>query len=351
MEKTPLPTLNNGARLVTARSAIGIVHYGLGPIGLAVARLAVQRSNLRSVVAVDREPTLIGRNLASLIGASIPDLPTVQPTFIPDKRSQVALHCTGSRLKAVAPQLLECVAAGLNVVSSCEELAYPWVEDPITAEKIDAAAREQGVTVLGTGINPGYAMDYLPLVLTAVSARVDHIRVRRLQDAGSRRLPLQRKIGVGLTRDQFDERVATGTLGHVGLRQSAQSLAAAYGWTLGALDEVIKPVCADRLVHSALGDIPPGNVIGLSQHLRASADGHEVLDLDLCMAVELGGSVDEIEIDGEPPLYLSVPTGLHGDSATAAIMINVLPSVRKARPGLITMSELPPPHPSGRHSN
>jgi 4-hydroxy-tetrahydrodipicolinate reductase len=322
-----------------------VVHYGLGPIGLAVARIAAGRSNLRSVFAIDRDPTLVGKNLGSLINATPRDWPVVEPTYRSSANSNVAFHCTGSRLRAVLPELLQCIEDRLNVISSCEELAYPWDDDPTTAQHIDSVARDRGVTVLGTGINPGYAMDYLPLVLTAVAGRVDHLSVKRRQDADTRRLPLQRKIGAGMSVANFRARAASGQLGHVGLRQSAQALAAALGWQLSKLDESIDPVWADRLTPSALGDIPAGMVIGLRHQVRGFRADEEVVCLELQIVMALGESSDEIVISGEPRVELVVPGGLHGDTATAAIIVNAVPMVLSAPPGLAVMSDLPPPRP------
>ncbi len=307
--------------------------------------MAAGRSNLRSLSAIDRDPTLIGKGLGSLIDATSGEWPVVESTYRSVTGSHVALHCTGSRLISVLPELLQCVEDGLNVISSCEELAYPWDEDPNSARQVDTAARESGVTVLGTGINPGYAMDYLPLVLTAVAGRVEHVTVKRRQDADSRRLPLQRKIGAGMTVADFHARAAAGMLGHIGLRQSAQALAAALGWRLSKLDESTEPICADRLTPSALGDIPAGMVVGLRHHVRGFRADEEVISLDLQIAMGLGQSSDEVVITGEPGVELVVPRGLHGDTATAAIIVNSVPTVLSAHPGLAVMSDLPPPRP------
>jgi hypothetical protein len=323
---------------------IGVVHYGLGPIGLAVARLAILRG-LRAVGAIDRDPAMIGQSLGSLLDAPGDEWPLVERHYKSHHGAEVAFHCTGSRIKEVLPELLECIGDGLNVISSCEELTYPWAESTDAALEIDEAARIKEVTVLGTGINPGFAMDYLPVALAAVSGRVDHVKVVRLQDAGSRRISLQRKIGVGLDLDSFRARAASGTMGHVGLRQSAHGLAAALGWSLTKLQESIDPVCAAGLVPSALGDISPGKVIGLRHQVRGFQAEREVIFLDLQMVLGLRRSSDRVEVRGEPTVKLSVPGGLHGDTATAAIIVNAVPMVLRAPPGLTVMTDLPPPHP------
>jgi hypothetical protein len=327
---------------------IGVVHVGLGPIGLAVAGLVARRPWLRSVAAVDVSPDLHGRPLAELtLGGSAgrPDSPRVDARFRPVDGARVALHCTGSSLERVARQIVELAGAGLDVVSTSEELSYPWEAHPDAAAAIDAAARKAGVSVLGTGINPGFAMDYLPMTLSAVAQRVDRVDVHRVQDAGARRLPLQRKVGAGMDPDAFREAVAEGRLGHVGLPESASMLAGAFGWRLTALEERIEPICAEEPTPTANGVVEPGHVLGLHQTVIGRTGADVVISLTLDMAIGIGPGRDHVRLSGLPDLELEVPGGLHGDVATAAIVVNAIPRVLAAPPGLVTMADLAPPTP------
>lgn len=332
----------------TAPAPLGVVHYGLGPIGLEIARLVGQRSGLRSVAAVDIRPEMLGRDLAQLLTARDPPsgvvvTPASSALQTPD--AHVVAHCTSSSLEQVLPQLSECIQAGLAVVSTCEELSYPWDRAPDLARRLDAHARANEVAVLGTGINPGFAMDYLPVVLSGASRRVDHVRIHRVQDASTRRLPLQRKVGAGLDRSTFDEQVRAGTVRHVGLSESAQALADTFGWTLTELREEIQPILAERSTPSGLGDIAPGRVTGVRQVATGFTHDREVLTLILEMAVGLRDPQDEITLTGDPDLRMVIPGGLHGDVATAAIVVNAMARILRTAPGLATMANLPPPHP------
>jgi 2,4-diaminopentanoate dehydrogenase len=331
-----------------APSPLGVVHYGLGPIGLEIARLVGQRSGVHSVAAIDIRPELLGRDLAELLN------PGDRPSGVVVKRAadglqapgaHVVAHCTSSSLERVLPQLQECIEAGLSVVSTCEELSYPWHRSPELARRLDALARDNGVTVLGTGINPGFAMDYLPVALSGASRRVDHVRVHRVQDAATRRLPLQQKVGAGLDPAAFEERVRAGTVRHVGLSESAQALAAAFGWTLTGLRESIEPILAERRTASGLGDIGPGRVAGVRQVATGVVGDREVLTLILEMAIGLPEPRDEVALTGDPDLRMIIPGGLHGDVATAAMVVNSMPRILRSTPGLIVMADLPPPHP------
>lgn len=313
---------------------IGVVHYGLGPIGLAVAALVAERPWLRSAAAVDVSEDLRDRPLAELIERPAEASPRVTATYRPVDGASVALLCTGSSLDRVAPQVVELAGSGLHVVSTTEELSYPWDAHPEAAAAIDAVARGAGVTVLGTGINPGFAMDYLAIALSAVAQRVDRVEVHRVQDAGTRRLPLQRKVGAGMAPDAFRAAAAEGRLGHVGLAESAGMLAATFGWRLTGFDERVEPIVAEA-----------GHVLGLHQTAVGRAGDVPVVSLTLDMAVGIGPTRDHVRLFGQPDLELEVPGGLHGDVATAAIVVNAIPRVLAARPGLVTMAELAPPTP------
>jgi len=321
-----------------------VVHVGLGPIGRSVAAIVATHRGLRAVAAVD--PAYAGQQLAEVLG--VPDerrIPVVRSLSEVETRADIALHCTSSSLRAVVPQLRQLIEAGIAVVSTCEELSYPWDAAKDEARAIDLLAREHGVAVLGTGVNPGFAMDYLAVTLSAVATRVDRVRVVRRADASRRRVPLQQKVGVGLSEAEFHRRVAARQLGHVGLRQSADAIASAFGWQIDSYDERIEPIVAEHETVTSAVAIRAGDVLGLHQTARARRDDAVVIDLDLTLAVLDGESEDRISLSGEPDVELLVPGGLHGDSATAAMVVNAIPRVLMAAPGLRTMLDIAPPHP------
>ena len=330
------------------QSPVEVAHVGLGAIGREVVRLVLHREDLRLVGVCDIDPALVGQQIGSVLDEENGGDVTVASDLagVASTDGLVVTHTTSSSLARCLPELLAAVEAGAHVVSSCEELSYPWVQAPEEAARLDAAARATGVAVVGTGVNPGFAMDYLPVVLSGAAKRVDSVRVHRVQDAGLRREPLQAKVGAGITREEFDRRVAAGSMGHVGLTESAQAVAAALGWDATGTSETIEPVVADEPTPSAFGTIEPGQIAGIDQVAVVVADGVERVRLHLQMAVGIGPSQDDIWLTGDPDLHLSVPGGLHGDLATAAALVNTVGSVRHAEPGLRVMSELRPPRPS-----
>lgn len=308
---------------------IRVVSYGLGPIGLGVARVLLDRPHVRLVGAVDVAPEKQGRDLGELLGTDpLGVVATPDPGVA--RGADVVVHATQSRLVQVEGQILELVACGVDVVSTCEELSYPWFHHAASARRIHEAAREAGVTVTALGVNPGFAMDLLPVLLTAPCRHVRRLVVERRVDVRSRRLPLQRKAGVGLTEEEFHAGVAAGLVGHVGLPESVAMIAAALGWNVDAIADQVRPV------------VRGGRVEGLRQEARALVDGEERIRLDLTMALDLEDPVDRVRVEGDPSFVAEIPGGLHGDVATCAIVANAIPLVRAAPPGLRTVLELPP---------
>ncbi|GAA2395832.1 dihydrodipicolinate reductase [Nonomuraea africana] len=299
---------------------IDIVHVGLGPIGRQVLSYLADRSRFKSVGAVD--PAFAGQELTDglRVVVSLDELP---------EWGTMAIHCAGSSLEKSAPTLVALMRAGHHVVSTCEELSNPWHTQPELAAQLDNVAREQGVVLLGTGVNPGYAMDYLPVVLAASQRSVRAVDVHRVQDAALRRLPLQRKVGVGLSVEEFEQRVRQGDIRHVGLPESARIVDRALD--LGCTDfvETIDPVVGDD-----------GMVLGIDQLVIGKRGDSTLIRLHLQMAAGLPDPRDIVVLEGEPGLTSEV-RGLHGDTATAAVVVNSLGRAMAAPPGLRTVDEIP----------
>ncbi|KAB8143778.1 dihydrodipicolinate reductase [Chloroflexia bacterium SDU3-3] len=325
--------------------ATRIICYGLGPIGLGIAKLARTRTNIEIVGAVDVDPSKVGRDLGEVLGGEkIGVTITDSITKLADLNADVVLHATGSALARVASQFTEIMSIGANIVSTCEELSYPWTAQPALAAELDAAARKAGVTLIGTGVNPGYAMDALPLMLTAPCASVDSVRVLRVVDAARRRGPLQKKVGAGLTPEQFAEQVKAGTVRHVGLPESLHMLATSLGWELSRTEDVIQPMIADAAITTEFAHVEPGQVAGVHQIARGFCGDREVINLELRMYLGAPDAQDTVEIAGNPPVKMTIQGGLHGDVATAAMVVNTITSVLRAAPGLASMADAPMAH-------
>lgn len=321
---------------------ITAVQYGVGPIGARIVEAAVER-NIEVVGAIDIDPEKVGRPLGAVatlehdLDVEITDNPSDALAAAPD----LVFHSTASAIDEVTSQLTTALEAGANVVSTTEELAYPWRDNADIAAEIDRVATRADRTVLGTGINPGFAMDFLPAVLTIPCRRVDQIRVTRVQDAAERRQPLQRKIGAGTALETFEREIAT-EAGHVGLPESVAMLAAALDWDLDRINETIEPVVSDSRIESDHVVVKSGEVAGIRQTGTGVVDSEERIELTLEMYLGASDPRDVVEIDGVPSLTIRTDGGFHGDVTTPAIVVNSSRNVVAADPGLRTMIELPP---------
>jgi 2,4-diaminopentanoate dehydrogenase len=258
-------------------------------------------------------------------------------------KPDVAVLCTSSSLKRVLPQIEQVLKYKVPIVSTTEELSYPAPYNRRLAKRIDEAARKAKVAVLGTGVNPGFTMDALPIALTGVCERVERIEVHRVQDARIRRLPFQQKIGSGLTTEQFQRKVDDGSVRHVGLSESIQMIADAMGWKLDRITDDIRPKLAERTVESEFLAVDPGFVCGIIQDGVGYVKGEPLIKLHMEAYLGAPESYDSVLIEGSPRIHSKVAGGVHGDVATASITVNSIPKVVAAAPGLRTMRDMPLP--------
>jgi hypothetical protein len=325
---------------------IRVAHFGLGPIGAAVVKQVATRPGFKIVAGIDIDPAKVGRDLGDVVGlprrlglkVSADAVRTLKAS-----KPKIVVLCTGSSIAAVLPQIDVILKSKAAIVTTTEELAYPGYTHIRQARQIHAWAKKASVAVLGTGVNPGFAMDALPIALTAVCERVDRVIVNRIQDARIRRLPFQQKIGAGLTTEQFQRKVDDGSVRHVGLTESIAMIADALGWTLDRISDDIQPKLAAVTVASEFLAVDPGYVCGIIQDGVGYRNDSAVIRLHMEAYLGAPETYDSVDIEGSPRLSMKLAGGIHGDVATASIVVNSIPHVLNASPGLHTMRELPLP--------
>jgi 4-hydroxy-tetrahydrodipicolinate reductase len=329
---------------------IKVAQFGLGPIGVESLKLAAQQPWLEIVGAVDIDPAKVGRPLTEITGLGQLDGLKVTrdlDALFRETPPEVILHTASSSAVTTLAQMRPALEFGVSVASTCEQLIFPALKAGALVSEYDALCRHTGARVVATGVNPGFVMDVLPIALTGVSRGVEHIRVERVVDASTRRRPLQAKIGSGRDAAEFGEDLRAGRAGHAGLLESAALVAHAMGWKLDQLAETGEPVIAEREIVTQFFTVPQGRVCGVHQRAVGISEGVERVVLDIAMFLGADRPHDRIVVRGRPPLDVVVEGGVAGDDATVASLVNVVPRLLAAAPGLRLATDLPLPKWSG----
>lgn len=326
-----------------------VLQVGLGSIGVKIAENIIRRENLELKAVVDISPDLRGQTVEGLLSIQedtrTPIYGDLQEAIDAIGPVDAALVATSSSLKTVAPTIKTCLEAGMDVVSICEQLSFPHTRYPEISKDLDETAKKTERSVLGTGINPGFLMDTLPILLSAPIKHVDSIRVTRVINSSKRRKSFQLKIGTGMTVEQFRDAISTGKItGHVGLSESLWMVNAALN--LG-LDEIVEippePVLTEKEVTTPIVSVKKGDVIGLKSVGLGKRNGETIVTLDFTAHAGAEPEYDAVEINGEPSITQRIEGGVHGDNSTIAMALNMIPLVIRAAPGLYTMKDLPCP--------
>jgi 4-hydroxy-tetrahydrodipicolinate reductase len=319
-----------------------IVYVGLGSLGRTILSDVIAHPNLELVAAVDAAPHLAGKALNTVIEDAPPQPIYASLEQVGDLSNiDCAIVTTSSRLPDCVPTFATLLAAGCNVISTCEELIFPWLHHSQIADDLNQLARDSSARLLGTGVNPGFLMDLFPIVATSVCKKVHAIQIHRIQDATTRRATFQKKIGASMTVKEFDSQMQDGAMAHVGLGESLHLIASHLNLPIERWAETVQPVIAEEEIECAVGLIPAGDVRGIQQVARGMAGQLCVVELIFKAAIAEPNPHDSVIVDGVPPFALTWRGGVHGDAATAALVLNVIRPLLSAAPGLHTMTTIP----------
>lgn len=326
---------------------IKVLQIGFGPLGIQIAKFIANKSTIKTVAVVDIDLDLYKRKINE-ISSELDDNISISNSinealqYISEK-PDIAIITTVSSLEKLIPQIEEIAKFGIPVVSTCEELSYPWVLQPELSKQLDDICKKYNISSLGTGVNPGFLMDYLPSVMSSVCKDIDHINVERVQDATQRRTPFQQKIGAGLALNAFKAKELEGILRHVGLKESVYLLANSIGLSLDNVTESLDPVIAEKDVSSVAIKVKKGDARGVEQIAHGYVNGICKIKMHFKAAIGEERSYDKITIKGIPSFFSEIDGGVNGDIATCAITINSIKSILKAKPGLHTMADIAVP--------
>ncbi len=333
------------------RPDIKIILWGLGAMGSGIARLLLKKKGVRIVAAFDRDPTKAGKDLGELLGlenygAKVGFPPTDGGNW--PEQAKVMLLATSSFTQEVVGEINAGVGQGLNIITIAEEMSYPWAQAPELALEIDKRAKAQGVSVLGTGINPGFVLDTLILALTGPCQEVRRIKATRVNDLSPFGPTVMHTQGVGTTVAEFEQGLASGEIvGHVGFQESIHMIARALGWEIERIEEKRRPIVSKVRRETEHVKVEPGQVAGCHHTASGYVAGEARIELVHPQQIlpQLEGVVtgDYIEIEGVPEIKLAIKPEIPGGLGTIAMAVNMIPQVIAARPGLLSMAEVAVP--------
>ena len=331
---------------------VQVILWGLGAMGGGIGKMLCKKQGVDIVGAIDIGDK-VGKNLYDVVPGieqgNRADVIVGTPEDVIKKGSaDIVVVCTNSFTKEVFDKLVFVMERGINVITSAEQMAYPKAQEPELTKKLDECAKKNGVTVLGTGINPGLIMDLLVILWTAACESVDHITSRRVNSLSPFGPAVMEEQGIGITPEEFKKGVEDGTLaGHVGFPESINMIADAIGWKVNKIDQSMEPIITDVDRQAPHGFAKAGNVAGVAMKGFGYVDGEVKIEMDHPQQIEpeqVGiNTGDYVIIKGTPPINMVNSPEVEGGIGTIAMCVNMIPHVINARPGLQTMLTLPVP--------
>ncbi|MFA7589472.1 MAG: 2,4-diaminopentanoate dehydrogenase [Acholeplasmataceae bacterium] len=331
---------------------IKILIWGFGAMGRGMAEMLLTKTGIEIVGICDINPFLAGKGIHEVldyqgdhpdvfIHANIDDL-------LAETKADLALLCTDSFTKGAFPKIKKMVENGINCISTAEEMSYPYVNEPTLAKEMDALAKKHGVSILGTGINPGFIMDLLVVALTGVMTHVDSIEAKRINSLSPFGPVVMHEQGVGITLEEYNKRLADKDLaGHVGFKESIYMIANALGLELDYFQQQMEPIITNIDRKSPYGEAKKGNLAGIDMRGQGFKDDKVLINMIHPQQIEpemVGiNTGDYINLTGNPNISMAITPEINGGSGTIAMCVNMIPHVINAKPGLKTMIDLPVP--------
>ncbi|HWR06039.1 2,4-diaminopentanoate dehydrogenase [Sporomusa sp.] len=329
---------------------VKVVLWGLGAMGSGMAKdILLNKQGIEIVAAIGQNPAKIGKDLGEVLGLDRRLGVTVSNNpeqVLKNTKADIVLHSTQSFTSDVYPELVLIAESGKNVITIAEEMSAPQVETPELAEKLNNLAKKNGITILGTGVNPGFVLDTLILTLTGACQVVNKIRAARINDLSPFGPTVMKTQGVGATVEEFHAGVKTGAIvGHIGFKQSIYLIAKSLGWELDDIVETREPIITNVFRETPHVKVQPGMVAGCRHIARGYKNGEEIITLEHPQQIhpELEGvkTGDYIVIEGTPTIKFADEQEIPGGIGTMATAVNMIPQVINAQAGLLTMPELP----------
>lgn len=330
--------------------AYRVLVWGLGAMGSGVARNIMKKEDLRLVGAVEKDPERIGKDLGEYLGGEKTGrlvYSDIEKAIV-ETRPDIVVIATNSFVKEVLPKIEAAARHHVDILTIAEEMAFPFVSHPEESEVLENIAWRYGVSILGTGINPGFVLDLLIIAMTGACLKVNRIEARRINDLSPFGKTVMETQGVGTTPEEFKKGIEKGDIvGHIGFQQSIAMIGNALGWEIDRIEESQEPIISNTERKTAVAHVKPGMVAGCKHVGRGYCGEKLMIELvhpqQILPETEGVDTGDYIDIYGDPEIHLSIKPEIPGGKGTIALATNMIPAVIEAAPGLIEMSELPIP--------
>jgi 4-hydroxy-tetrahydrodipicolinate reductase len=330
---------------------VKVIIWGMGAMGSGMAKMLLKKQGVEIVGAIDIGAKL-GKSMYDLIGIEKKDMPEViigtPEEVIKEKCADVCLCVTDSFTAKAFDKFKFVMEKGINVISSAEEMAFPQAQEPELAKQLDEIAKANGVSILGTGINPGLIMDLLVVVMTGCCESVDHILAKRVNSLSPFGPTVMEEQGIGLTLDEFNKKIENNDLsGHVGFHESINMIAEAIGWKVDKVTQSMEPIVTDVDRKAPYGFAKAGDVAGVAMKAEGFINGEVKIDMEHPQQIEpeqVGVKTgDYVIIKGTPNINMINSPEVPGGIGTIAMCVNMIPQIINSKPGLKTMIDLPVP--------
>jgi 4-hydroxy-tetrahydrodipicolinate reductase len=332
---------------------VKVAIWGFGAMGSGMAKMLLTKQGVDIVGVCDMHPDRVGKSIYEILNVARENRSEVIikgniDDVVSEGSCDVCLCATDSYTERAFPRLKHILEKRINVISTAEEMSYPQAQNPVLAAKLDKIAQENGVTVLGTGINPGLIMDLLVVCLTGCMTDVEHIEAKRVNSLSPFGPAVMEEQGVGITVQEFEEGVKNGHLaGHVGFAESVRMISDALGWEVDKFEQQMKPIVTKVDRKSPYGFAAAGNVAGVNMTGQGYISGEVKIDMIHPQQIEpeMEGTQtgDYINIKGTPEVNMVIKPEVQGGLGTIAMCVNMIPQVINSEPGLKSMIDLPIP--------
>jgi len=336
-----------------AKEKVKVLIWGFGAMGSGMAKMILEKKGFEIVGVCDVRADYIGKSIFTILNVSKDNNPEciIQnniETILKNKKVDICLLTTDSFTRNSFPKIKLLAQNKINIISTAEEMAYPYAQEKDLAVEMDKLAKENGISILGTGINPGMMMDMLVLFLSGAMSDVQSIEASRINSLSPFGKTVMVEQGVGLTVCSFKEKMKQGLLaGHVGFLESAMLIAHAMGLDIDEFMQEMEPIITKVNRKSTFGEAKAGDVAGVSMGAKAKVNDKDFIKLFHPQQIEphLEGTItgDYIKLQGTPNISMSIIPEVDGGIGTIAICVNMIPHVLNATPGLKLMSDLPVP--------